>query len=199
MQPHEKWISKIESPITRERTKRKIARTYMVDDEICYGANEVYDKLDEMGYDLNFNQVNHLVNHHKLSKKNLEKYPELDPNNPKGLIKLLSRGQFYDSWVRRSTITDYMLIYYFEDPDHTRYYGTHTRTVNWIYRDFMNKLPYLNLKYNDLKDYVFNSLKIVKVEGNAKRAFDELDRAIYDYLIENPDYEAYNIDLMGYV
>ena len=199
MQPHDLWIEDIDNVITRERVKRKTLKEYLVGDEICYGTQEVYNKLCDMDYELTFNQVNHLLNHRRLSESNRKKYPELDPDNPEGIIKPRSRGQFYDRWINHKSVARFVLTYYFENDSHTRFYGVSNRTMDTIYNDLSNMMRYWKIKDNDISHYAFHSLEVIEINGHIKKAYDYIDKAIYDYLVDNPDYEAYNIDLMGYL
>lgn len=198
--PGEMWIEKIRNPITRERTKRRLLRAYDVDGATCYGAREVYERLSELGYTLTFNQVNHLVNHCYLSRSLHERYPELDPDNPDGKVKLISKGQFYDRWKRREGTTRFVLVYYFENDEHTRFYGVSSRRLDYIYKNFTNALQYLPVDDKDLDHYTMEAHAVVDLNGaRLGKAYDVMDRAIFDYLVDNPDYEAYNIDLICHV
>lgn len=197
---HETWLQQINNPVTKERTKRRAYKAYEIDGDICYGCKEVYDRLHEMGYDLTFNQVNHLMNHRRASKMTLEKYPELDPDNPNGLVKLISKGQFYERWKdTRFTGAKFVLVYYFENPAHTRFYGASTRTVITIYKNFAHTLQFLPTDDQDIEHYEMFAEQIVRIDKKPSKAFDVLDRAIFDYLVDNPDYEAYNLDLVCHV
>ena len=194
----ELWVEKIENPTTRERTKRKLFRAYEIDGDIVYGSTEVYEKLHELGYDLSYYEVNHLVNDYSLTKRNKDRYPELDPDNPNGFVKLISKGQYYEQFKRHRTEAKFLLVYYFENLEHTRFYGVTCFLLDRTYVKFQNMLQYLDAD-QDISHYTFNSVSIVETNGRFKKAYDVMDKAIFDYLVENPTYEAYNLDLLCHV
>lgn len=194
----ELWIERIENPTTRERTKRRLLKAYEIEGDVVYGSTEVYEKLHELGYDLSYYEVNHLVNDGKLTRKKRFKYPELDPDNPNGFVKLISKGQYYERFKRRRIYARFVLVYYFENLEHTRFYGITSFLLDRTYRNFKNMLQYLDVD-QDLDHYTFNSVSIVEINGRSKKAYDTMDRAIFDYLVENPTYEAYNLDLLCHV
>lgn len=170
-------------------------RAYEIDDDIVYGSVEVYDRLCELGYDITYRQVKSLVNDNRLSKKLKEKYPELDPDNPDSFVKLVSRGQYYERFKRHRSEAKFLLVYYFENLEHTRFYGVTCFLLDNTYRKFQNMLQYLEVD-QDITHYTFNSEKIVQTDGTSRKAYDAMDRAIFDYLVDNPEYEAYNLDLL---
>lgn len=194
----ELWIERIENPTTRERTKRRLLKAYEIDGDVFYGSTEVYEKLHELGYELSYYEVNHLVNDGKLTKKNRFKYPELDPDNPNGFVKLISRGQYYERFKGHGTHAKFLLVYYFENLEHTRFYGVTCYLLDRTYRNFQNMLQYLDVD-QDIEHYTFNSVSIVETNGKSRAAYEAMDKAIFDYLVENPMYEAYNLDLLCHV
>lgn len=191
----ELWVERIENPTTRERTKRKLLRAYEIAGEVVYGTDEVYEKLRELGYDISRYEVSKLVNNYHLTRKCRDRYPELDPDNPDGFVKLVSKGQYYEQFKRHRTEAKFLLVYYFENLEHTRFYGVTCFLLDRTYRDFRNMLQYLDVD-QDISHYRFNSVCIVETHGRSKNAYDAMDRAIFDYLVENPTYEAYNLDLL---
>ena len=192
----ELWVEKIQNPTTRERTKRRLLRAYEIDGDVLYGSTEVYDKLRGMGYELTFNQVNHLLNHGNFSNRVRERYPELDPDNPKGLIRFKSSGQYYERYKRRRTTQPYLLVYYFENDEHQRFYGVDGRGAGLIYRDFGRMLRYIDGVDHDISHYTMHSVSLVNTQGSLRPAYDAMDRAIFDYVVDNPEYEAFNLDLI---
>lgn len=193
--PYDLWIDQIGNRTTRERARRQLCRTYEVAGELCHGAGEVHERLQALGYsDMTLDRTNHLVNHGRLAPTLREAHPELDPSNPDGIVQLVSEGRFHDRWTLRKCSSKFVLVYYFENPEHERFYGVSGKKPDTIWKDFQHALGFLHTEDRDPSRYEFHAVDVVEIDGSLRVAYDVADRAMVEYVADNPGYEAYSIN-----
>lgn len=179
--------------------RRKVSSNiYDINGKVYVGAEECYQNFFKEEYpDLSRRVVQYLLFEGFLSKRNRDRYPELDPFNPDKIWYRLSRGAIsrghnYREYSKYNAEVGF--IYFLLDENFNRYYGFTCRSVNDEFKFLREKIENGELGSTNPDDYEFHIHDIAYTEdGYDKPARELIDSLIKKFISMNPDRRAVNL------
>ena len=192
----ERDLSYLRTPDALKKSKLRCSNIFEVDGQYLVGTREVYDYLVEKGYTLTRQVVNLCFCSRKFSQENRDRYPELDPDNPTKIWRLVKRGAISrakDREVDGDRVDGNCgVIYYVVDRYGNRYYGFTDSLDDEIQR-VRRMIDSGALTSRNPQHYEIHAYDLVDStlgDGKARRKIESLMEEFHLY---NPDKRVVNL------